>query len=219
MPGPTKVTEQEMSVDGWITLPACSYSAGNAILFAPNLITGKLSAGMKIKFTNNSVVKYFTIVVITTDGGNNNVVFLDGSVAVTNSAITLPYYSMSEVPQGFPVSWTNYTPGIAAGAGSFTSASATGRYKIIEGKTVVGKINATVATVGTGNGLILTLPLTAQSTSGVVAVGREDALTGAMCIGKLISTTQIAINSYNNTNIVAGGNGSNILLEFTYEMA
>ncbi|WP_454626969.1 pyocin knob domain-containing protein [Bradyrhizobium cenepequi] len=50
-------------------------------------------------------------------------------------------------------SWTSYTPTVTAGSGTFTSVSATGRYKII-GKTVFLQITVIITTVGTAAGTV-----------------------------------------------------------------
>jgi hypothetical protein len=114
--------------------------------------------------------------------------------------------------------WTAYTPSVAAVAGSFTTASATGRYTRI-GNTIHFKADVTITTVGTGTGLLVGLPVAAQANFGLACYGREDAINGAMAIGKLQTTTTVSVNKYDNTNIVSGGSGSVIRLAGTYEAA
>lgn len=100
-----KITGKQIgNDDGWRVLPDCVYQSSTSVLFAPGVISGVLSKGMKIKFTNASTVKYFVVTNIATDGGSNNIVFLDGmnGATVANSAITLPYYSTQESPYLFP---------------------------------------------------------------------------------------------------------------------
>lgn len=115
--------------------------------------------------------------------------------------------------------WTAWTPTITAATGSFTATSASARYIQI-GKTVHFKCDITITTVGTGTGLLFTLPVNAASTIGTVCYGREDALNGAMCMGKLNSVNnQVTVFKYDNTNIAASGSGSIIRLIGTYEAA
>jgi hypothetical protein len=49
--------------------------------------------------------------------------------------------------------WTSYTPTVASGIGTLTTASATGRYKSL-GKTVFIEVNVTITANGTGGGWV-----------------------------------------------------------------
>jgi hypothetical protein len=82
------------------------------------------------------------------------------------------------------------------------------------------KCDITITTVGTGTGLLFTLPVNAVSTTGVIAFGREDATSGYMCVAKLnFSSSQASVFKYDNTNIAVGGSGTVVRLSGTYEAA
>ena len=61
--------------------------------------------------------------------------------------------------------WTTYTPSVTAGAGTFGSVSATGRYKQI-GKTVFVSIDVTITTNGTANNYFIVTAPTASANIG-----------------------------------------------------
>jgi hypothetical protein len=114
-------------------------------------------------------------------------------------------------------SWTSYTPTISPNTGSFTTASATGRYKQI-GKTIFVQVKGTITTVGTGDGVRITAPFTAanqgQDYTGTGRNGNNG--DGLQCI-LLANTNLIRIFTYANGNCAASGNI--LILSVTYEIA
>lgn len=67
--------------------------------------------------------------------------------------------------------WTAYTPGTSCASGTLTSASTTGRYKIIGGKTTLILVTLTITTAGTCSGnVILTTPNTPNNSQPLSAV-------------------------------------------------
>lgn len=63
-------------------------------------LTPYLSVGMKIKFTQNSTIKYAFITAITS---TQLTLFLGTDYSLNNSAISNSYYSMLKAPFGFPL--------------------------------------------------------------------------------------------------------------------
>lgn len=112
--------------------------------------------------------------------------------------------------------WTAYTPTITAGSGTFTTVSATGRWKAI-GKTVFFQISITITTNGTAaTNIVATLPVT--SGPGVyAAIGRESATQTALdgIIGSASPT--ISLRKYDST--YPGASGSVCNLSGCYESA
>lgn len=101
---------------------------------------------------------------------NNGFAVYDGTTGklIKDHAATIAL--ASEVSGTLPVAnggtgdtgtaWTSYTPTVTASSGTFTTVSATGRWKSI-GKTVFVKIAITITTVGTASGIVAaTLPNT-----------------------------------------------------------
>lgn len=113
--------------------------------------------------------------------------------------------------------WTAYTPTLTAGAGTFTTASAAGRYKQL-GKTVLFSITVTITTNGTAAGFIgVTLPANSAAKE-QAATGRENAAAGFVCGGVIgASTSQLLLTKYDNT--YPGGNGYSITMQGVYETA
>ena len=63
-------------------------------------LTSYLNIGMKIKFTQNSAIKYAFITAITS---TQLTLFLGTDYSLNNSAISNSYYSMLKAPYGFPM--------------------------------------------------------------------------------------------------------------------
>ena len=101
--------------------------------------------------------------------------------------------------------WTSYTPTVSAGSGTFTSVSATGRYKTI-GKTTFIQIAVTITTNGTAaSNVQATLPSTAAGFHYALN-GRETNSTGLMLNAVVFSGTNLVyITKYDNTYIGANG--------------
>lgn len=105
-------------------------------------------------------------------------------------------------------SWATYTPTVTAGGGTFTTVSATGRYRQI-GKTIILEAYVTITTAGTASGqLKVSLPVNAAAFN-YVGIAKESALTGksgaAQILGATDATTMSAIDSVGTTFIASGG--------------
>jgi hypothetical protein len=95
-----------VSVDGgWITssgtMTYSSVSGGVSTVTVSSGLAAVLQAGVKVKCTNNSSVKYFLVKSV-----SGTTVQLVGESDMANSAITAIYYSYSDCPLGFPY-WIN----------------------------------------------------------------------------------------------------------------
>ena len=114
-------------------------------------------------------------------------------------------------------SWTSYTPTIVPVSGSYTTASATGRYKQI-GKTCIVQVKGTITTVGTGSGCLISVPFTAANQSQVyTGAGREDN-NGNMLQARIQPNgTTISVGLYNNANVAVSGNVC--MVNIVYEIA
>lgn len=109
--------------------------------------------------------------------------------------------------------WTSYTPTMAAGSGTFTSASATGRYKQI-GKTVFVQIVATITTVGTASGFVsVTLPVTPNGWA--VFTGKEGAVNGKAFGGSTNGSATLQLTNYDNTSPIVAS--AVLIVEGVYE--
>jgi hypothetical protein len=95
--------------------------------------------------------------------------------------------------------WKTYTPSVTAVIGTFTTVSATERYKQI-GTIVCLQITVTLSTKGTGQYFIVTLPVAASTLSNVAVYGREDNVTGNMVQGRASGTNAVAMFNFNNSD-------------------
>lgn len=115
--------------------------------------------------------------------------------------------------------WTAYTPSYSPITGTFTSASAAGRYKQI-GKTVHFHVTFTITTLGTASTVAvdLTLPVTPQA-DGFVFIGRENAVTGDLFVGRILSGFLRFNGSVASAASYPAGNGYVLDLSGSYEAA
>lgn len=95
--------------DGWREAnETWTYASATTVTVSSD-VTGKYGIGDKVKLTQTTV-KYFYITAISYSSPNTTITLTAGtSYTVANAAITLPYYSKTETPQGFPHFFA-YTP-------------------------------------------------------------------------------------------------------------
>ena len=145
-------------------------------------------------------------------GANDTLLTADSSTATGLKWAALP-------SSGFPA-WTSYTPTVTAQSGSITSSSAVGFYSQ-SGKTVCYSARVTISNAGTGSGtLVVTLPITAQTRSGLEWIGAalEGQSTGNSGWASVLSAaTAVNIRSYNFGTFI--GTGNIIAFTVTYEVA
>lgn len=95
--------------DGWVPAgETWTYASASTFTITGDK-TGKYQVGDKIKLTQTTD-KYFYVVGVSYGAPNTTVTVTGGSdYTVANAAITSPYFSKVENPQGFPA-FFNYTP-------------------------------------------------------------------------------------------------------------
>lgn len=100
--------------DGWVTADGTwSATDANTISIAGVDLTGILQKGDKIKVTNDSAVKYYYISSV--PAFSTNTTFdVSGEVDLVAGAITLPYFSKIDNPQGFKKGEIYYTASSAS---------------------------------------------------------------------------------------------------------
>lgn len=115
--------------------------------------------------------------------------------------------------------WTAYTPSYSPITGTFTSATASGRYKQI-GKTVHFRVKFTITTLGTAStaAVDLTLPVTAQA-DGFVFIGRENAVTGNFFLARILSGFLRINGTDDSASTYPAGNGYVLDVSGSYEAA
>lgn len=151
-----------------------------------------------------------------------NVRFSPGSIklfATTGSDVTID-----------GLAWTAFSPSVTSGGGGFTNAnggtgsgtgtltSSTVRYKQI-GKTVYEQVTIAIATAGNATGqLIVTLPVTANSSIRQAAGGVESSV-GNPCYAQILTSdaTHMYIAESGGATTIANGNV--ITIGITYEAA
>jgi hypothetical protein len=115
------------------------------------------------------------------------------------------------------VPWTAYTPTLAAGSGSLTSAAATGRYTRISNN-VSFSIRIAITTNGTADLYITaTLPVTAFAASQALA-GYHETNTEVMS-AVILSGAPAVATIRNSAGEYPGANGAAFVISGTYEAA
>jgi len=147
---------------------------------------------------------------IVVDTTNNRMIVHDGATVGG-----FPAAKLADVGGG--TAWTAYTPAIASSLGTFTSASASGRYKVI-GKTCFFTAVLTVTTNGTAAGYInLGLPFTAANALSQAVAGK-DAYQGIILSPIIFANVNVV-----SINSAAGAypaiNGSALVISGSYEIA
>lgn len=130
--------------------------------------------------------------------------------AWTATPVTVAFGGTGDTGTG----WTAYTPTVTAGSGTFTTVSATGRWKSI-GKTIFVQISITITTNGTAaTNILATLPVAAGA--GIYAVvGRETA--GQTAIDGVIAAASIAVSIRKYDASYPGATGAVLNLSGCYE--
>jgi hypothetical protein len=127
-----------INADGWIDADESWAFASATTITVPSDATLKYQIGDKIRFTQDATTKYFYVVgvtatVLTVTAGTD--------YTVTASAITVPFYSHTLSPLGFP-QYFNYTPTFTG----FSAVPATPSAQFC----LVGKLVTLI--ISTGNG-------------------------------------------------------------------
>ncbi len=115
--------------------------------------------------------------------------------------------------------WTTYTPTITSGGGSFTTVSATGRYKQI-GKTVHLQVDVVITTAGTATGDILaSYPVSSIASQAFVGSAKERAAVGTMGFAFITTGDATHVHILNTAGATLIASGNSVTASITYEAA
>lgn len=112
--------------DGWIvntdSLTFSSYDSTNktGVITAPTDATTKYQNGDKFKFLNNGTTQHAFVTKVTATAVT---LYFGTDYSLTNSAITLPYYSRDKSPFGFPLDPAKWTVSVVSSASRATSSA------------------------------------------------------------------------------------------------
>jgi len=190
-----------LTLTGWLPADGMTYASATTFTVSGDQ-TAKYSKGTKLKLTN-STVKYFYVVSSSYSSPNTTVTVTGGGdYSLASAAITSPYYSYSENPQGFP-NYFSFTQTITAESGSVTTASGTIHFTMV-GARVFFKSSIAVSSNGTGAiKLRATIPVSPASVNEYPMYG-WNASTGLSLTGS-VASTYIQISKYDNTYPVGDG--------------
>lgn len=179
---------------------------------APLAGGGPLSSDLTLSIIGAALTKTNDTNVTMTFGGAPTTALLAAT------SITLGWTGTLAVARGGTgdsgTAWTAYTPTLSAGAGTFTSATVSARYKTL-GKTVFYEVQIVITTNGTASSFIqATLAINPVTASAYTASGfRSD---GALVAGNFAAST---INIFKYDGTYPGADGRTITVSGIYESA
>lgn len=139
--------------DGWITAQnTWTYASATTFTISGVDVTSKLQPGTKIKLTQSTGGTKYWYVASSSFSTNTTVTIIETTdYTLNNEAISSPYYSHADRPQGFP-DWFSYTPTIATNSSmTFTSVTiALAKYQV-SGRRLTVLLNVLGTTGGTLN--------------------------------------------------------------------
>lgn len=191
---------EERIDDNFVELYATVYAA--SANYAATVSAGTLVSGGAVNGASANFTATCSAAVIVSTGA---VVGASANFTATCSAAAIVATTFNGVTLD-NTAFSTYSPTVTASTGTFTSVSATGRYKQI-GKTVFVEIVITVTTAGTAaNTLQVTLPVAEHATAAYAISGRNSngiAITGLTLGGA--GGAGLGILRYDNTAIIASG--------------
>lgn len=180
--------------DGWTAAGETWTRTAATTFTVPTDLTAKYTVGTRLKLTQTTA-KYFVVVGSSFAAGDTTVTVTGGTdYTLAAAAITSPFYSYQENPQGYP-GWFNHTPastGFSSTTSDIAKFSANGRVCTVE-LFVSGTSNATTFTSAlpitcanslAGGGAFYVVRVT---DAGTVVAGGVDITTLTATFRKLIS--------------------------------
>ncbi|OMQ42826.1 hypothetical protein BKP54_21330 [Ensifer sp. 1H6] len=112
--------------------------------------------------------------------------------------------------------WDSYTPSATPASGTFTTATATGRYRV-RGKSVEFSASLSITTNGTAaGGINISLPFQAAAGVGYALAADERAASGVLCRAS-VAASGLTAQVFRYDNTYPGGNGAVIVISGVYQ--
>ena len=212
-------------ITGWVSAgETWTYASATTFTISGDK-TDKHQKGDKIKLTQTTA-KYFYIIGVSESGGTTTITITGGSdYTLANAAITSPYYSKIENPQGFP-HWFNWTPTVSSSSPITVSITSTGNGVFsIAGGTCYFRFSQTV-TLGGSNGayLICAVPVTGSGDFDYAQIANGDVYGDGGATNQLISgvwnasSRETLLLYKDNTTVFTTGTGRSISLAGCYSI-
>ena len=226
----TKIKQRQISggLDGWIPAEETwTYASATTFTISGDK-TSKYQKGDKIKLTQNSTAKYFYIIGVSYSSPNTTITVTGGiDYTLANAAITSPYFSKIENPQGFP-QYFNWTPTVGGQASmTYTSVTLNGARFSLKGKTCFWNFSTNGTIGGTANSYMThTVPISGSSSAANYSqIGQGDIYgdggeTNLVVCSVWNGASRTSTLVYKNTtNAFTAGSGRSLSLKGDYEIA
>lgn len=194
--------------DGWVAdTNGYTFASASSFTVGASDLTAVYSKGTRIKLTQTTV-KYFVVTSSSFGAGTTTVNITAGTdYTLANAAITLPFYSYVDTPQGYPGAF-NFTPGSIVGWTSATVSRATfsvvGTLCFIDLR-VTGTSNSTSVTM---NAQIASVATTDGNPQNIGAVVYADNGTSGTTPGRCLITSGSAAMTWGKDFAGAAWTGS-----------
>jgi len=196
-----------LSTDGWTASSnTWVFATASTFTIAGVDLTTTFTKGTRLKFTQTTV-KYAVVVSSSFSTNTTVTIAVNTDHTIANAAITLPFYSYQNSPQGYPgtFNWTTTWGGF--------SANPTGTFKYsIEGNIV--SVYFTDASGGTSNATTLTFTVPVASLSAASAIpcfvgdnGANVAQPGHLQLGAASATVSVYKSFYQGAFTNVNGKG------------
>lgn len=204
------------NTDGWITVAdTWVYASASTFTIAGVDRTAIYTKGTRLKFTQTTA-KYAVVVASSFSTNTTVTIAVNTDYVIANAAISSPYYSYQENPQGYP-GWFNYTP-------TWAGFSANPTYSNIRFN-IIGNICKTVAQAsgnGTSNGTSMTMSLPAPAAQTTTYIGGRAVDNGSILTSPALLTTTATSSTGTWTTWVSGtwtGSGAkSVNWDLSYEI-
>jgi len=190
--------------DGWTPITdTFTYVSANSFKILSTDRTAVYRRGTRIKCTNNAITFYGVLDRDSSLSGSDTLITCcaNNDFSLTNSAITSPFYSYTQGPQGFPGRFA-YTPTYSASSGTYNATDVA--YFTIDGRKCTVSIFSNGTTSGATNEITATLPVNAVGNQGFGATINDG---GGLISGNvyvLDTLNVLHVNRYDNAAFGAG---------------
>jgi hypothetical protein len=195
------------TLDGWIaSTDTWTYASASTFTISGVDRTAIYTKGTKLKFTQTTA-KYAVVVSSAFSTNTTVTIAVNTDYTVANAAITLPYYSYTDMPSDYPA-YFNFTPTYTSAGGAFTNAPATTKasFQVIGGKLVYYSVYLTYhgTSGGSGSTYIQSLPFSTRSAYNGGGGGRSYTNGWDCCVYFQDSVpTTLAFDKYDGNTAIA----------------
>lgn len=183
------------TADTWVYVSASSFKITGVDR------TARFTKGTRVKCTNNAITFYGTVASSVFGTDTTVTLFANNDFSLANSAITSPFYSYAQNPQGYPGRFS-YTPTYSASAGTYSATDTA--YFSVNGRTCTVNIYSNGSLSGTPVEMTATLPVNAVGNQGFGLQVNDGSgvIAGTAYVGDTLNV--LHVTNYSNVAFITG---------------